>query len=388
MSLRWAITGAGLITGAGDAPQALFESLLDDPVPADGDDVSAATRRIRDFDVGRYIRRKGLKLLSRTSQLATAAAAGLQEGLEGVPGECVGVVFGTAWGSLDTVVRFEREAYTEGPRFVDPILFTETVANVPAGRVSIHFGWSALNATVSAGTSSGLQAVERAVQFLDEGRADVVVAGGGDELNEHLLRTLRAEGFLAAGGPSRPYHPASRGPVGAEGACLLTLESVEHAEGRGAHVWGQVAGAASATADPEKQRLAAGCAEMLRQLLARCGWAVDSVDLLVLSGNGNSVRDSAEVTAVGQVFGATAPPAVAPKAWLGESWGAGGGTGIVIALEAVRRSVVPGFPSDGGSPPDGLRFPAQTIDHPVRRAIVIDCAESGQLAAVALSAGG
>jgi 3-oxoacyl-(acyl-carrier-protein) synthase len=153
-------------------------------------------------------------------------------------------------------------------------------------------------------------------------------------------------------------------------------------------VWGQVAGAASATADPEKQRLAAGCAEMLRQLLARCGWAVDSVDLLVLSGNGNSVRDSAEVTAVGQVFGATAPPAVAPKAWLGESWGAGGGTGIVIALEAVRRSVVPGFPSDGGSPPDGLRFPAQTIDHPVRRAIVIDCAESGQLAAVALSAGG
>ena len=75
------------------------------------------------------------------------------EGLDAVDPSSIGVVFGSAWASLDTVVRFEREAHIDGPRFVDPVLFTETVANVPAGQVSIFFGWSAVNATIAAGTS-------------------------------------------------------------------------------------------------------------------------------------------------------------------------------------------------------------------------------------------
>ena len=108
----------------------------------------------------------------------------------------------------------------------------------------------------------------------------------------------------------------------------------------------------------------------------------------MLSGSGVSLRDRAELIAVDRLFGATPPPAVAPKAWLGESWGAAGPTGIVLALEAMRRSVVPGFPTDGSAAPDESCFPARTLDHRVRRAIVLDCAESGQLAAVALSAGG
>jgi len=357
----WVITGAGLVSVAGDEPSAVFEALkVAQPLGAD-DASGYPAVRVPDFDPRRYVRRKGLKLLSRTSQLACAAASRLEPSLQGVPAERVAVVFGTAWGSLDTVVRFEREAHTEGPRFVDPILFTETVANVPAGQISIFFGWSAVNATVAAGTASGLQAVERALEFLEEGRAEVVVAGGGDELNEHLLRTFHAEDLLAP-----------NGPVGAEGACVVAIESAAHAKARGVVPLAHVRGAASGFVDSGDDDATTLRAGLLRGLLERVGWSAASVDVLVLSANGSPERDRWERAAVQAVFGAQAPPAVVPKTVLGESWGASGPLGITVALECMRRSELPVGAGAG-------------LDGSLGRAIVLDCAGSGQLAAVALS---
>jgi len=357
----WVITGTGLVSVAGDDPPAVFEALrVARPLGTD-DESGYPAVRVPDFDPRRYVRRKGLKLLSRTSQLACAAASRLEPSLCEVPGDRVAVVFGTAWGSLDTIVRFEREAHTEGPRFVDPILFTETVANVPAGQISIFFGWSAVNATVSAGTASGLQAVERGLEFLDEGRADVVVAGGADELNEHLLRVLQAEGLVAP-----------QGPVGAEGACLVAIESAAHAQARGAEALACVRGATSGFVDGEGDAATGLRADLLRGLLARVGWSARDVDLLVLSGNGSPERGRWEIGAVEALFGSRMPQAVVPKTVLGESWGAAGPLGITVALECLRRSELP---ADTRATPDG----------PLRRAIVLDCAASGQFAAVALS---
>jgi 3-oxoacyl-[acyl-carrier-protein] synthase II len=162
------ITGAGLVTAAGDTQESVFAALiartpLHSGPAADGLVVVA----IGDFDAKRYIARRGVKDLSRTSQLACSAAAANARGLDGVPADAVGVVFGSAWGSLNTVIEFEREAHVQGARFVDPILFTETVSNVPAGQVAILYGWSAFNATVSSGSVSGLAGVCQALAFLD-----------------------------------------------------------------------------------------------------------------------------------------------------------------------------------------------------------------------------
>ena len=125
-----------------------------------------------------------------------------------------------------TVIEFEREAHLQGARFVDPILFTETVSNVPAGQVAILYGWSAFNATLSSGTASGLAALRQAVQFLAEDRGSVAVAGGGDEINPRLLSALEMRGWS--------------GPAGGEGACFLTIEGAEHARSRGASALGSI----------------------------------------------------------------------------------------------------------------------------------------------------
>jgi 3-oxoacyl-[acyl-carrier-protein] synthase II len=387
VSDAWVVTGAGLVSPAGDAPRALFGAVVAGARPGRVDAGGLPAVRIHDFQPQRYLARKGLRHLSRTSQLACAAASALAPLLEGLEPQAVGVALGSAWASLDTVVRFEREAHTEGPRFVDPILFTETVANVPAGQISIFFGWSAFNATFSAGTSAGLAAVCGALDFLGEGRASVAVAGGADELNEHLLRTFHAEGLLAVSPDALPFSAAAAGPIGAEGACLLALESAEHAAARGAVARARLdAGAVCFLGtDPSE---ASPRAAMLEELLARADLAPRDVDLVVLSGNGTPEWDRCEARVVAELFGTAPPPAVAPKAVLGETWGASGPLAIVIAIEALSTSRVPGRPA-GWQPAPGLEtlsLPPETHERELRHALVVDCSASGYAAGVVVSA--
>jgi 3-oxoacyl-[acyl-carrier-protein] synthase II len=385
------ITSASLITPVGDGVETLFEALLAGATaPASGADPDAepfSSRRIDDFDPRLYLKRKGIKHLSRTSQLAIAAAAGLVEALDGQPAERIGVVLGTAWASLDSVVRFEREAHTEGPRFVDPILFTETVANVPAGQVSIAFGWSALNATVSSGVASGLQALSQASRFLDEERAEIIVAGGSDELNRHLLRTLHAEGYVADQA-ALPLTEASAGPVGGEGACLLTLESEGHAAERGAAPACRLLAGVTGPIDGTGPERAGAIASLCGQLFARGGRAPGDVDLLVLSAAGDRSRDAAEVAAMVQLFGSSIPPAILTKAWTGECWAATAPAGVAIAAEAMRRGVVPPRP-DGWDPAEefaAIQLPDRPLSRSISHAVVLELSGAGTGAAVLLEA--
>lgn len=331
MESGWQVTGAGLVTAAGDDAPALAARILRDPAG------TPSTQGIADFDPARYLRRKGLRHLSRTSQLACAAAARLADDLGDVPPGEVGVVLGSAWASLDSIVRFERAAHVEGPRFVDPGLFAETVANVPAGHVSIFFGWSALNLTIASGAASGLQAIVTALALLEEGRAAAVAAGGADELNAHVLRVR-----------------AGRGLVGGEAACVLLIESAKHAAARKARPWGRIRGAAAGWADPGSKAWIDERARLLGGLFERSGLRPHDIDLVILSRNA-SPSDLA-------VFEGRRLPVLSPAELLGETWAAAAPLGVVLALESIWQQA-------------GLR-----------EAIVIDVSDSGHHGAILVAA--
>ena len=106
----WVLTDVGLICPAGDTPQQLFAALLEGRTLAGRNDGDPPAVRIEGFPPKQYIDRKGLKLLSRTSQLAGAAASRLVDSLSGVDAGDIGVVLGTAWGSLDSIVRSQRSS--------------------------------------------------------------------------------------------------------------------------------------------------------------------------------------------------------------------------------------------------------------------------------------
>jgi 3-oxoacyl-[acyl-carrier-protein] synthase II len=302
----WVVTGSGLITAAGDAPRPVLDELARS---AGGSRCERPARwPIPGFDIKRYVERKGASQLSRISQLSCAAASRLEPGLAGVPRTSVGVVLGTAWAGLASIVRFEHEAYREGPRFVDPILFTETVANVPAGHVSIAFGWSALNATVAAGAASGLEAVRLALEVLDEGRAEVVVAGGSDATEGHVVDPQGA-------------------PAG-EAACLLALESIEHARHRGAAVLGRLLGLVVASLDHGDVERAA---RLARGLLESAGLEPEDLRAVVCCGGPLSLSVARAV--LGSRSGAEL---LAFQDALGQTWGAAGALGLALGMELLR----------------------------------------------------
>lgn len=406
----WVVTDAGLITAAGDTAQELFAAVIRGvPMAATGT-AEPFTAPIPGFDPKNYMKRKGLKDLSRTSQLACAAAARVAEGLAGIPASSVGVTFGTAWGSLDTVIAFERAAQMDGPRFVDPMLFTETVSNVPAGQIAIVHGWSAFNVTLSAGTASGIEALRQAIELLTEGRAQVAVAGGADQLSVPILRALatRPGGSLSRSSPaasmtskeSPPTDSSSHSSsfassirlarsyqdlVGGEGACLLVLEDEHRARARGALPLARVSACAvqfDRVSSGEER--SGGEPSHARAIEAFLGATLDraqlephDMDLLVLSAPKRLLEELAGT--VDQSSSALSDclrkvRTMFPAAVLGETWGASGPIGVVVAIEAMRTAALPS-PGHLGAP----------VSCKVRHALVVDLAVTGHMAAIIVS---
>jgi 3-oxoacyl-(acyl-carrier-protein) synthase len=361
------LTGAGMVTAAGDTIPAVFGSLAARVGLAVRDSADGLTvAPIEAFDAKRYVARRGVRDLSRASQLACSAAAANAASLQGVPPAGVGVVFGSAWGALRTVIDFEREAHVQGPRFVDPILFTETVSNVPAGQVAIHYQWSAFNVTVSSGSASGSEAIHQALAFLEEDRGEVAVAGGGDELNRPILSALASRGPIAASG---------------EGACLLTLESEDHATQRGAAPLARVRGSAA--------RFNSELADLIRELLERASCRPEEIGIVVLSARGGR-GDLDEAAAVLTVFGEgpEAPLVMIPKAVFGETWGASGPLAAVCAVEAIRTAQVPAVAAGFALGPElsRLNIPRESARPKVGNALILDRTDEGYQLGLVVSA--
>ncbi len=332
------VTGMGLVAPQADSVEELA-SAMDGPMrPTPSAGGGPLSVPLEPFDPKRYLDRRGLKDLSRLSQMACSAAAPLARRLEGVEPAEVGVALGTAWGSVGSVLSLEDEARRLGTRFVNPLLFAESVANVPAGQMAIIFGWSAFNMTVSCGGASGLEAVRQAAGFLLEDRATAAVAGGADELHVPLVRCLE---------PDAPEHGARAADTGtghetvhSEGACLLLLERSAAARRRGVPVLATIEGSCSGLATAERGRsgstVEAAIEEILCRLIRGAGRGLEDVDLVV-SAAGTGRGDEAEAAAIHRVFGGRAA-VLEPKRRLGEAWGASGPEAAVAAIQVLRAA--------------------------------------------------
>ncbi|MFQ6094241.1 MAG: beta-ketoacyl-[acyl-carrier-protein] synthase family protein, partial [bacterium] len=257
MNDRVVITGIGVLSPIGMGKEAFWQGLERShaikPITLfDTSDLKCTqAAEITDFNVKDHLSQRGLKYLSRSAQLACAATAlALEDAaldLSAVDPPEVGVVIGTAFGNVNSMIAFDKEAWLEGPRFVNPMTFPNTVVNSPAGYISVLFGLTGLNATISTGRSSSLEALKYAAECLKRGEARVVLAGGCEELSEfvHL-------GFLKAGQLSgskgdgiekpAPLDRRRNGFVLGEGAVILSLERSDHAQSRGAHILAEIAG--------------------------------------------------------------------------------------------------------------------------------------------------
>ncbi len=227
--IRVAVTGLGAVHGLGTGAEPLLDALRVGHKP-DTDLLVA------EFAPEHY-RESPKTYMDRCSDLVLAACylavrdAGL--GWQGPdhPGfdpERMGVSLGTAFGTLDSMLNMTGRVQQKGLRFGSPMIFTHAFINTPAALVAIEYDLQGPNMTHALGDASSAAALAYALTMMRAGRADLMLAGGGEALSEPLIAAMDARGFEAVPG---------------EGAAILVLETGEHAAARGARPLAELSGA-------------------------------------------------------------------------------------------------------------------------------------------------
>jgi 3-oxoacyl-[acyl-carrier-protein] synthase II len=359
---RVVVTGLGLVTPLGDHPADVHQALC---AGTSGVEVSngeggaetagAAVAPVRNFTVERYLGSAGnVRPLDRSGRLLAAAAAlaladaGLSVELR--EREAVGLVAGTLFGGLRTIGEFDRRQLEAGPTYVKPLDFANSVINAAAGQAAIWHRLPGVNTTLAGGPTAGLQAIAYAADLIRAGRANVILAGGFEELSPEDLLVFARAGMLRRDGDAapRPLDARRRGFALGEGAALLVLEEEGAARQRGARILARVlAGASGADGarGASEEASAAALARAIHSALAEAGVAGDDVDAISLSARGSQPLDRAEAQAIGRAFGGRAAtlPVTAVKSMLGESLGAAGALQAIALVLAMHDGRWPGI---------------------------------------------
>ncbi len=346
--MKVAITGVGLLCPAGVGSQPAFEAMLAGaPRPASP---------TLDFDPSPVLGTRGIRHFDRTALLlACAATAAIDSSklLEGAYApEDIGIVVGETHGSIQAITDFDQEALREGPRYVNPQAFCNTVINAPAGRLAIRFGITGLNSTLSTGAASALDAVGHAVALIQGGQVKAAICGAALGYSSEIELGYRRSGLL--GDPSlaeAPWSAKRRGAVLGEGAALMVLEDADAATGRGVPPLAWVRGAASAFQprnDPRNDPRDAetggdGLLRAMRGALAQGRLAADELSLVSSGASGAVEGDAREAAAIRALLGDAAQrvPVIAPKSTCLESLEASGAIGLVTAVSAIQAGRIP-----------------------------------------------
>lgn len=402
---RVVVTGLGMLTPLGNDVESTWQALVEGRSgirPVTAFDTSAYEQAIggelQGFDPEQHIDAKLLRRIDRANVLAitasqqAVASSGLDLAAEDP--ERVGVILGTGMGGAHLIVEQQAILDEKGPRRVSPFMATQMLPDTATGLVAIALGARGPNFAITAACATGGAALGEAAETVARGDADVIVAGGF----EAPLRPIYYAGFSAmkaiASHPDptkavRPFEANRSGFVVAEGAGVMILEALEHAQARGATILGEWRGAGSANdafdmAAPEED--GAGIVSAMRRALARGGLALEDIDYINAHGPGTPVGDRIESRAIRRFFGehADALMVSSTKSMHGHMMGAAGAVEAIVCLLACQRGIVP--PTINYDVPDpecDLDFVPNVARHtPVRRAMSTSVGLGGHNSAI------
>ena len=301
---------------------------------------------ISNFQPEKYLGPKGLRNLDRTTLLSLVAAKLAIEDakLEITPENChdIGVVLGSTMGSVHSISTFDIEGLREGPRYVNPALFPNTVINSPASQISIRFGIKGLNATIGTGFTASLNALEYAIDMLQLGRIQTVLVGGVEELCIETFSGFHELGLFRSSVNDNSKVVVLESPTDittlGEGAGLLVIELLQSAEARGVVPYAEVLGVSSSF-DPKSA--ASFCVRestsqaIIQQVLESAG--LDPREVTAICPWSSS---SGEVEALQAVFGKQAALTSSPRHLIGECFSATGALHVIAGLREQERTML------------------------------------------------
>jgi 3-oxoacyl-[acyl-carrier-protein] synthase II len=264
----------------------------------------------------------------------------------------IGVVIGTGIGGVGTLVTQTQRYLTGGPRRVSPHLVPMMLPDTSAGYIAIEFGLRGPNMAIVTACASSANAIGEATSMIQRGSADVIIAGG----SEAAVVPVAVAGFNVMDAistrnddpqsASRPFDRDRDGFLVGEGSAALILESLKHAQDRGATILGEVVGyganndAYHITAPSENGIGAVIC---MRTALEDAGLGTDDIDYINAHGTSTPLNDASETQAIKTLFGEQAYniPVSSTKSMTGHLMGAAGALEAVFSLKAIQTSTLP-----------------------------------------------
>ena len=313
---------------------------------------------VRDFDASGVLDRKDLRRTDRYIQFGLVASrqamdqAGLPERLEGSLAERTGVILGTGLGGVNTLFDNVVTFAERGPDRISPFLVPMGIPNIGAGQVAISFGPLGPNFTTVSACATGAHALGEAFETIRRDDADIMLAGGAEaSMHEALVGGFCSMKALSTRNDeperaSRPFDADRDGFVIGEGAGVLVLEELGHAEARGAEPLAELVGY-GATADASHITLPApggiGAVRAARRAIEKAGLRPEDVDHVNAHATSTPEGDRAELQALQTLFGEGAPgvSVTANKSMLGHTLGAAGAIESIAVVMALRTGVVP-----------------------------------------------
>jgi len=310
-----------------------------------------------DFEPRAHLNPKAARRMSRVSQLALVAAqmaledAGLRQEDMIQEGDRVGVIIGTVVAGFALLVDTAYD-FTFRGRKPFPTALINGLPNMPGYYISLEMGATGPLTTISTACASGTQAVGVGLDLIRTGIVDMVIAGGVDYLiRKEVLAAFDAMTVVARNNQaapqkaSRPFDQNREGFVLSEGAGVVILESLTHAQAREGRIYAEVLGHAASSdathiAAPDEDGL--GAQKAMRWALQDAKINPDQVDYINAHGTGTKLNDLTETKAVKQVFGQGAYeiPISSTKSMIGHSMGASGALEAIACVMTIKDGVV------------------------------------------------
>ena len=354
---RVVVTGIGVISPIGIDKEEFWRSCVGGRSgikPIHGFEVghlrSQLGHQVEDPDYHRYIKPANLRRMDRISRMVTASVklaiddAGLQ--MEEEDSERIGIMIGTGLGSSRTVDLFFRDLVQKGPHEVAPLLFQTSVPNAICSHASIEFRVKGINSTFSHKEVSAESAIVHAFKALRLGKAEVVFAGGGDEISEPLYNVYATLGTLSPQRSPypegmRPFDRTRNGFVLGEGSGILVMETLDHARARGASLYAEVVGFGMVGGSDGVWNYDTGGSSLAKAISHAVG-GLSPVEYICAAANSTQPLDLAETRAIRRALGKEAEKisVSAVKSMVGE-FDASGGIRACATILTIKQGVIP-----------------------------------------------
>jgi len=359
---RVVVTGMGVISPVGNSVEELWNNLksgisgIDKVTRFDASKFSTKiAAEVKDFDPSKYIDKKEARRMDLTEQYAIVSSQKAFDdaklGSDSLDLEKAGVVLGSGIGGIDTFEKQHAILLKQGPNRVSPFFIPMMIIDMAAGLVSMRFNFKGPNyATVSA-CASGAHAIADAFRIVQRGDAEVMIPGG----SEATVTPASLAGFCSARAlstrndepqkASRPFDQQRDGFVMGEGAGMIILENLDHAQRRGAKIYAEIIGVGM-SADAYHITAPApggeGAVRSMQLALKDADLSPESVDYINSHGTSTDLGDLTECQAIKAVFGEHAYkiPVNSTKSMVGHLLGAAGAVELIAAIKSMEEGIL------------------------------------------------